>query len=318
MKMKFIIPLIIIALAVLLFVFLYILFYIVFSPMRSYSKEPKRLPTGVHGDDIEKKVFELVDGVQTTEFEEVKTESFDGLTLYGNYYKGKNESVIQLCFHGYRGNHLRDFSGGSKILRDNEMGHILIHQRSHGKSDGNAITFGIKERKDVISWIEFTKKRFGENVKIVLAGVSMGSATVLMASDMDLPENVIGIIADCGYTSPKEIIKKVARDKHLSDEFFYPFIKLSAKIYANVNIEEASAIEAVKNTSLPILFIHGSGDDFVPYDMAVELYEACSSEIKELITVDDAGHAVAYIGDEEKYTNAVLDFYKKIGIEKDG
>ncbi len=307
---------ILLLLFILFFAFLYIIFRMTFYPLRSYSGVPKRLPASVYGKDIEKRVYELVDEVKKIDFEEVSIHSYDGLTLYGNYYKGEKDDVIQLCFHGYRGNHFRDFSGGSKILRDNKMGHILVHQRSHGKSDGNAITFGIKERRDVLSWIGYTKQRFGNNVKIVLAGVSMGCATVLMASDMDLPENVVGIIADCGYTSPKEIIKKVTRDKGLSDSFFYPFIKLSARIFACVNIEEASPIKAVKNTNIPILFIHGSGDDFVPYDMTAELYDACSSNIKRFVTIDGAGHAVAYIKDKKKYTAAVLDFYKETGIKK--
>jgi fermentation-respiration switch protein FrsA (DUF1100 family) len=149
---------------------------------------------------------------------------------------------------------------------------------------------------------------FGKDVKIILTGISMGAATVLMANDQNLPENVIGILADCGYNSPKEIIKKVIEtDLKLPANLLYPFVKLGAKIFGGFDLEETSPLEAVKQSRIPTIFIHGETDTFVPCYMSEENHEACTAP-KKLITFPDAGHGLSFLIDKERYLKELKAF----------
>jgi len=138
----------------------------------------------------------------------------------------------------------------------------------------------------------------------------MGAATVMMASAERLPANVRYVLADCGYSTAKDIIKKVIREMHLPPEILYPFVRLGGRIFGRFDLEETSPLEAVKSSNVPILFIHGNGDDFVPCDMSVELYGACGSE-KELVIIEGAGHGLAYPVNKEEYLAALSEFDKK-------
>ena len=251
---------------------------------------------------------------RTMPHEDMCITSYDGLKLRGRYYEYSKDAVVEILFHGYRGSGERDLAGA--IDRCFQLGRsaLIVDQRGSGRSDGHVITFGIKERYDCLSWIEHCIKRFGEDVKIKITGVSMGAATVMMASGLELPENVIGVLADCGYTSPKEIIKKVIKDIKLPVFIFYPLIRLGGVLYGGFDIESASPIEAVKNCKLPILIFHGDEDAFVPYYMAQELYDACSSDKKHFHTVKGAGHGLAFPADKEGYLDTVRNTAKEWNI----
>ena len=137
----------------------------------------------------------------------------------------------------------------------------------------------------------------------------MGAATVLMASNLDLPSNVIGILADCGYDSPKNIIIKYINDLHLPAKIFYPFVKLGALIFGHFNIEKASPIESVKEAKVPIIFIHGEKDTFVPCSMSEKLYKECISR-KQLTIIKNAEHGISYLFEPETYVSALKEFFK--------
>ena len=241
--------------------------------------------------------------------EDVFINSFDGLKLHGRYYHAKDGAPLDIQFHGYNGNAMRDFCGGNKISRESSHNSLLIDQRAHGMSRGKTISFGINERKDCLSWVRYAVERFGEDTEIVLSGVSMGAATVLMASDLGLPKNVKAIVADCGYSSPKAIINKVMRDSGLPDKLMYPFVWLGAMVFGKFNLTESSAVSAVSESDVPILIIHGGADDFVPCYMAEEIYKACRSE-KKLLIVPGAGHGMSYLVDKDLYEKTVKDFIK--------
>lgn len=233
--------------------------------------------------------------------ESVSITSFDGLRLYGKYYEFDPSAPIELMFPGYRGLAIRDLCGG--VQRAFAVGRnvLLVDQRACGECDGNVISFGINERQDCLSWLNFMIQRFGKDVQIVLAGVSMGAATVTMAAGMEeLPENVIGVVADSGYSSPREIICKVIGDMGLPAKLAYPFVKLAAKLYGRFDLEAASSMEAVQNSKVPIFFSHGEADDFVPCEMTVRLHEACASE-KTLKLIPGAGHGLCYLADPDGY-----------------
>ena len=217
-------------------------------------------------------------------------------------------------FHGYRGSAERDLSGG--IQRCFALGRnvLLIDQRTSCGSEGNVISFGINEHKDCLAWIDFAIKRFGPEVKLILTGISMGASTVLMAAGKPLPKNVVGVLADCGFSSPKEIIQKCTKDMHLPPNFMYPFIKLAAKIFGHFDLDEYSPMEAMKTCKVPVLFFHGEADTFVPCYMSQKIYDACRSP-KKLVTVPDAEHGLVYLVDNPGYFQAVVEFFSENGVQ---
>jgi fermentation-respiration switch protein FrsA (DUF1100 family) len=245
--------------------------------------------------------------VATFSFETFTIKSFDGLTLKGKYYEKFPGAPIELMFHGYRGNAQRDLCGGVERCFRLGRNAMIIDQRASGRSDGHVITFGIKESADCYEWVKYTVARFGEEKKIIIGGISMGAATVMMATRFDLPKNVVCVLADCGYTSPKEIIKKVVKEMKLPADLIYPFIRLGALIYGRFNLEETSAMETMKKCTVPVVFVHGDDDAFVPYDMSVRLHDACTSEKKTLITIHGAGHGLAFPVDQDGYVNQLAE-----------
>jgi len=242
-------------------------------------------------------------------YEEMTVTSFDGLKLTAKYYEYAPGAPIELMFHGYRGTAERDLSGG--IARCFRLGHssFLVNQRSSPGSEGNVISFGINEHKDCMTWLDFMIQHFGPDVKIILCGISMGASTVMMAADKPLPPNVVGILADCGYSSPKEIIKKVMVGMKLPPNLAYPFVELGASLYGHFDLEETSPIEALKNASVPVIFFHGEEDGFVPCEMSRQCYDACTSQ-KKLVTVPGAGHGLCYSVAPEKYLEALREFFE--------
>ena len=241
-------------------------------------------------------------------FEEFSVRSFDGLTLKGKYYERYPGAPIELMMHGYRGNAGRDLCGGVQRCFACGRNALLVDQRASGDSDGNVITFGINERKDCLTWVDFMTQHFGADVKIILTGISMGAATVVMAAGEDLPPNVIGVLADCGYTSPKEIICKVVKDMGIAPKLAYPFVKLGARLFGRFDLEQTSPVEAVARAKVPVIFFHGEDDDFVPCDMSRAVYDACPTR-KHLQTVPGAGHGLAFPKDQETYLKVLKEFF---------
>ena len=241
----------------------------------------------------------------------VSIQSRDGLTLSGRYYHQKDGAPLAIGFHGYRSCWLTDFCGGADIAFQMGQNVLLIDERAHGKSQGRSITFGIKERLDLLCWIDYVLERFGADTKILLYGVSMGGATVLMASGLDLPSNVKGIVADCPYSAPLDIILEVGRQQHYPVKLIRPFVILGAKIYGGFDVRETSGEEAVKHTKIPILIIHGEADSFVPAEMSRVIQEA-NPEMISRHTFPGADHALSYMVDTPRYHQLVKDFMKKV------
>ena len=246
--------------------------------------------------------------VRAMNYEEMSVISFDGLTLRGKYYEYAPGAPIELMFHGYRGNAERDLSGG--IQRCFALGRsaLVVDQRCSGKSEGSVISFGINEHRDCLTWLELMQARFGPETKIILTGISMGAATVMSVADQPLPDNVLGILADCGYTSAKEIIQTIIRRMGLPVGPSYFFVKLGARIFGHFDLEETSPVEALKNATVPVIFFHGEDDDFVPCSMSKRCYDACSTR-KMLVTVPGAGHGLSYPVAPKRYLQALRDFF---------
>ena len=234
--------------------------------------------------------------------------SFDGLQLHASCYEYAPGAPMEIMFHGYRGNAERDLPGG--VQRSFACGRsaLVVDQRCAGRSGGKTITFGIKERRDCLSWVDFARKEFGPDVKIILTGISMGAATVLMAAGEELPENVMGILADCGYSTPKAIIQKVIKDRNLPVRLCWPFVKWGAKLFGGFDPEETSPLDAMKRCQKPVIFFHGEEDSFVPGYMSREVFDACPTR-KAIFTVPGADHGLSYPVDMEGYLTALRDFF---------
>ena len=241
------------------------------------------------------------------------TRSHDGLTLSGRYFEYAPGAPMEIMFHGYRGSADRDLCVG--MDRAFALGHscLIVDQRTTGGSGGRVITFGIREHRDCLAWVDFAVKHFGPDVKIILTGISMGATTVLLAAGEELPDKVVGVLADCGFTSSRAIIYKVSRQLHLPARIMYPLIRLGAWLFGGFDLEEKSAIDAMKRVKVPVMFAHGEQDTLVPCSMSWENYEACTAP-KGIYTVADAGHGLCYLTAGEDYIRALREFWTEQGI----
>ena len=303
------------AVAGLFFAALYGCFRLVFYvPQRQKENLPEfDIPPGKIYEPFRDQMIGWIRDVRAMPQEDVSIRSFDGLTLRGKYYEFEPGAPMELMFHGYRGNAQRDLCGGVQRCFALGRSALVVEQRASAGSDGHVISMGIHERQDCLDWVNFAIDRFGSDVKIVLTGISMGAATVLMAAGSDLPENVVGVLADCGYTSPKEIILKIIRQIHMPQKLLYPMIRWGGKLFGGFDLEEYSPLEAVKTCKIPVIFFHGEADDYVPCEMSRINYEACNAP-KRLVTIPGAGHGLAYPVDPEKYLNALAEMSHIWGI----
>ena len=243
--------------------------------------------------------------------EEIRIESFDGTQLFGRYYHFRDNAPIQILVHGYRSHAFRDCSGGHSLSRKIGYNALVIDQRAQGNSGGHTITFGIKERKDCLCWIQYLCDRFGSNTPIILSGLSMGAATVLMTTELDLPENVVCVIADSPYSAPISIIEKVAKDQHYPVWLCRPFAYLGAMLFGGFSLGSCTAKEAVQKAQIPILLLHGEDDRLVPCSMSLEIAACCASKV-QVATFPHAGHGLCYITDPQRYEQTVCRFLNSV------
>lgn len=255
--------------------------------------------------------LEMTHAALAIPYEDVYITAHDGVQLHAKFYAGSSpDAPVQILFHGYKSAAERDFCGGLQFAREGGYNVLLIDQRAHGKSGGKCLTLGIKERYDCLSWVNYAVERFGADCKILLYGMSMGATTVLMASGLNLPKNVVGIAADCGYTSPAAIVKKVLADMKLPLFPIYPLARLCGRLFGGFDLESADAAEALTHCKIPVLLVHGGDDRFVPCDMGRENYAACASEWKRLLVVPGAGHGLSYMVDKTAYLDALHEFQR--------
>ena len=215
-------------------------------------------------------------------------ESYDKLQLH-SYVVTQNSNKWAIVVHGYGGSG-KLMSDKSKYFYDMGYNVLIPDLRGHGKSEGDYIGMGWKDRLDIISWINFIIKE-NPNAEIVLHGTSMGAATVLMTSGENLPSNVKAIVADCAYTSAwDEFSYQLETYLKVPSYYILNVTNMVTKLKAGYSLKEASALECVKKATVPILYIHGDKDKFVPYSMMDKLYDATNSP-KEKLTIDGGEHA---------------------------
>ncbi len=308
MKLSAILLCVLAGLAALVLLTAYICFRITFyASRRNENLEEIQIPEGDIYLPYKDEMVDWTKRMRAMPHEDFSIKSFDGLTLRGKYFEYEPGAPIELMIHGYRGTAERDMCGG--IFRSFSIGRsaLLVDQRASGYSEGHVISFGVNESRDCLAWVNFMVEHFGPDVKIILSGISMGAATVLIAAGLPLPENVIGILADCGFTSAKDIICKVMQTMHLPPKVFYPFVKLGARLYGGFDLEERSPIKSMRHCRLPVIFYHGDNDQYVPHHMSIENYEACTAP-KKLVITPGAGHGLCFIQDKEAYLKDLVAF----------
>lgn len=239
--------------------------------------------------------------------EDVYCMSRDGLKLHGTYFPGEGNAVV-ICFHGYTSEGMKDNIGYSGYYLPRGYGMLLVDARAHGMSEGEYIGFGCLDRYDALRWIQWVVGKCGKEIRILLHGTSMGGATVLMASALQLPPQVKGVISDCAFTSPKEVFTHVLHSMYHLPAF--PVIQIADFVNrrrAGYGMDECNAAREVKKTRVPVLLIHGSADSFVPCRMCEEIYQNCAAP-KRILIVEGAAHAESYYKDTKRYEKELDEF----------
>lgn len=244
--------------------------------------------------------------------EDVYITSFDGLKLHATWFPQGDRKKTVICFHGYTSQGKNDYIGLSGYYLKHGYSMLLIDERAHGESEGTYIGFGCLDRKDAVKWIDWVISECTEEVQIVLHGISMGGATVLMTSSLELPPQVKGVISDCGFTSPKEVFTHVLHTMYHMPAT--PMLNITDRMnrhLAGYGLDDCNAAREVRNAKVPILLIHGSGDTFVPVEMCHEIEKNCGGPVTKLI-IEGAAHAESYYKDMPAYEEAMTTFLEGV------
>lgn len=235
--------------------------------------------------------------------------SGDGLRLHGTYFPGEGGNRAVICFHGYTSQGMSDFIGVSDYYLKHGYRMLLVDERAHGESEGEYIGFGFMDRKDALLWIRWMLMEVPESernqMQILLHGISMGGATVLMATGLELPEQVRGVISDCAFTSPKEVFTHVLHSMYHLPAF--PILRIADAVNrrkAGYGLDECNAAREVRKARIPALLIHGEDDTFVPCSMCEEICRNYAGRKMQLL-VPGAGHAESFYKDTEAYMDAL-------------
>ena len=250
-----------------------------------------------------------IDYLKSLGREDITIKSKDNLNLHGFLIMNKEKSdKFIILVHGISIGYVGSLKYVETFYKRG-FNILVIDQRRHGKSEGSYVGMGWHDRLDILKWIDLIIKE-NKDAKILLHGISMGAGTVMMVSGEELPENVKVIIEDCGYTSAKEQLAYNLKTMFKLPSFpILNFCSLITKIKDNYFISEASAIKQLQKAKVPILFIHGDKDKFVPFYMLDKLYNACSSK-KDKLIIKDVGHAKSESLKSDLYWNKVEDFIK--------
>ena len=282
-------------------------------------KEEKTIdsPARKHPENPEMKAFiklreEAAQKLEQSSCETVEIAAHDGVNLVGHWQEGKDAKRIIIAVHGWRSSWTKDFGLIADFFRENNCHVLYIEQRGQNNSGGEYMGFGLTERYDCLDWIDWVNHQEFEGLPIYLCGISMGASTVLMTAGFELPQNVHGVIADCGYTSPHAIWKHVVEEGlHLRyDEMMSSIAEDICRSKIQVGPKDYSCTYAMETCKVPVLFVHGTDDDFVPVEMTYENYKACASP-KRLLIVPGAGHGMSYVLDKAGYEQAVKMFWKE-------
>ncbi|MGM9664361.1 MAG: alpha/beta hydrolase [Eubacteriales bacterium] len=283
---------------------------------REQPKASKKSENRISGSAGQAKQFEetltaATEALRNSKSETVKVTACDGIDLVGHLRRCECEKRLMIAMHGWRSSWASDFGAISDFWYANGCSVLYAEQRGQGESGGEYMGFGLTERYDCLEWIKWANENGYSAMPIYLCGISMGAATVLMAAGLKLPENVHGIMADCGYTSPYAIWKHV-----VEENLHMPFSGINAAVANDIckkkirmGTNEYSTTDAMRGCKVPVMFVHGTDDRFVPIEMTYENYKACTAP-KRLLVVPGAEHGMSYLVDKEAYEKAAKGFWE--------
>ena len=272
------------------------------------------IATGYEAPPLDPTIAELAKTLRETPMETVAIRSHDNYVLRAHWYPVEGAKRTVILVHGWHSRWYVDFSASAPFLHDNGCNLLLIDQRCHGESGGDLISYGITERYDVLSWLDWLEVNHG-GLPVYLCGISMGAATVLMTAGLPIAGRVCGILADCGYSTPQEIVN-LTLQKNIGGMAgpTVAAINLNCKLREGFTLKDYTPIEAMTaNKEIPCLFVHGDADDFVPWRMSLENYYACQAP-KDLLVVNGAQHGLSFLVDPDRYKKKVLDFFEAYDV----
>lgn len=247
--------------------------------------------------------------LESTPHTTVTIQSYDGQSLVGHWYDTPDPKRVIIAMHGWRSGWSSDFGTIANFWHKNGCCVLYAEQRGQGNSGGSHMGFGMMERYDCLYWCKWVNSHC-RHLPVYLAGVSMGATTVLLTADLELPANVRGIMADCGFTSAHDIWKHVAeKNLHMNYQVRRAMADALCRGKIAMSPKDCSTIQALSKCKIPVLFAHGTQDHFVPVEMTYANYAACASE-KYLLIVPGAEHGMCYFMETERYRKAVLDFWE--------
>lgn len=275
---------------------------------KNTSVEKTKEMAGMEWDEYIPRIRECREMLIKQSHEDMYIKSNDGLKLHATFFPCEESKKLVICFHGYTSEGLNDYTTLAVFYLNNGYNLLIVDERAHGQSEGTYIGFGCLDRYDAKLWIETMVKKLGEDCKILLHGDSMGGATVLMTTGLELPPQVKAAVSDCAFTSAKDVFSHVLKKQyHLPPA---PIIYVASKMLkkkAGYELNECDARREVAKATIPILFFHGEADGFVPCYMVRELYNACRTK-KKLVIIEGAGHVESCYRDPELYEGTIKDF----------
>lgn len=274
---------------------------------------------GLRSKGFEKQVEIVKAGwerLANTPHKKVYITSHDGHKLCAKLYASEHPVATVVLVHGYHSKGEMDFGCVFDFYAKHNIGMLITYQRAHGESEGDYLTFGAKERFDVRDWCKYLVERYGEDHRIILDGVSMGCATILLASCLpDIPVQVKAVIGDCGYASAKDQIGQVIKEHfHLPVGLVLPAASLLCRLYGGAFLGDADVEREMKKAKIPTLFAHGLADDFVLPQNSERAYAACTSEYKRLCLFEGAPHGMSYLVCKEEYETEIIALLRHAGV----
>lgn len=264
-------------------------------------------------EEYRKMIYPAKEWLMAQPLEPVSIKARDGITLKGHYLASEEAGKrLVICLHGYTSNGLSNFCAMAQYYQNMGFDMLIVDHRAHNESEGDYAGFGILDRFDCMKWIEYAVSRFGDDVEIMLHGISMGASTALMTLGFEnLPKQVKCVVSDCAFTSPYDVFAHVVKRDYKMQPFpMMNFCDIICQKKAGYRFRDYSTLTALKNTDRPVLLIHGEKDNFVPVWMTDKNYEVCAS-FKEKVIVKNAGHGASYYENQKQYEDAVTAFAEK-------
>lgn len=277
--------------AILLLIYYTISYFIYRQIMLDYNKPPVDLVD--HSDPFYKDSYLWFQDIPK---EDIYIKSYDSLKLHAYYIPSfnKKSNNVAIIVHGYQSK-ATDMIIIGKMYAELGFQVILVDMRGHGESEGNFTSFGYYEKYDLKKWINYALRTYGSDVNILIHGVSMGSATTMMVTGLDIPENIKFLLLDSGFTYVKETFTNTRKSNGL--KIFYPGLNLVTYTKHKFTFNMISPIKQMEKNTIPFLIVQGDKDTAVPVSMAKALYNSSPANSKDLLIVQDSKHALGFRDD---------------------